>query len=223
LGKAAGSEEPRTHQAELWSGEQVLLSNGWDGKAFKKFPAQNDYLRFRTAAMNLIRRASGEESDPYRELFRLATNKDSNTNSYYFLHCYGVVEAAQSDFEAGMLFDIRALIAAELLGDFIEQAEALLTAGYHIPAASLAGAVLEDTLRKLGEKAGINIPTVTKLDRLNADLAKEGVYDKLVQKRITAIADIRNSADHGHFDKFSVADVEDMVKWVRNFTADQLQ
>ena len=62
-----------------------------------------------------------------------------------------------------------------------------------------------------------------KLDRLNADLAKAGSYDKLVQKRITALADIRNNADHGHFDKFSTIDVEDMVKWVRNFSADHLR
>jgi hypothetical protein len=49
------------------------------------------------------------------------------------------------------------------------------------------------------------------------------VYSKLVQKRITALADIRNNADHGHFDKFSSDDVEDMVKWLRRFTADYLE
>ena len=63
----------------------------------------------------------------------------------------------------------------------------------------------------------------TEIDRLNADLASAGVYDKLVQKRITALADIRNNADHGHFDKFRREDVEDMVKWVRSFTADYLK
>lgn len=78
-------------------------------------------------------------------------------------------------------------------------------------------------LRKLCDKHGIAIPHSTKIDSLNATLAREGVYNKLVQKRITALADIRNNADHGHFDKFGKTDVEDMVKWVRNFSADYLK
>ena len=54
-------------------------------------------------------------------------------------------------------------------------------------------------------------------------MAKANVYDKLVQKRITALADIRSNADHGHFDKFRSEDTEDMVKWVKRFGADYLQ
>ena len=49
------------------------------------------------------------------------------------------------------------------------------------------------------------------------------MYDKLIQKRITALADIWNNADHGYFDRCRVEDVEDMVKWVRNFAADYLK
>ena len=173
--------------------------------------------------MNLVRRSCGETSDHYRELSRIAEEKETSINSAYFGHCFGVLQAAQRDFEAGLLFDVRALIAAEVLGDFIEQSETLLASGYYVPAASLVGAVLEDTLRKLCEKNNIPIPASTKIDSLNADLARAAVYDKLVQKRITAIADIRNNADHGHFDKFTKFDVEDMVKWVRSFSADYLK
>ena len=82
---------------------------------------------------------------------------------------------------------------------------------------------MEDALRKLCEKHGVPVPTSTKIDRLNAELAKANVYDKLVQKRITALADIRSNADHGHFDKFRSEDTEDMVKWVKRFGADYLQ
>jgi hypothetical protein len=203
-------------------GQQVLQAAGWDGKNLDHHPGQHDYLRFRTEAMNLIRRSCGEDSDHYRELRRLAEAKESSTNAYYMMHCLGIVQAAQRDFEAGLLFDMRALLQAEILGDFVEQAESLLAAGYHIPAASLTGAVLEDTLRKLCDSRGVQRPASTKIDSLNAELARAGVYDKLVQKRITALADIRNSADHGHFDRFKVDDVQDMVKWVRSFAADYL-
>jgi hypothetical protein len=204
-------------------GTQMLRAAGWNGRELQRHPPQQDYFRFRTAALNLVRRSCGENSDHYQELKRLSEATESATNAYYTMHCLGVVEAAQRDFEAGLLFDVRALIAAELLGDFIDQAETLLTAGYHVPAASLTGAVLEDTLRKLCDMRGVPVPESTKIDRLNADLARAQIYDKLVQKRITAIADIRNNADHGHFDKFRREDVEDMVKWVRSFAADNLR
>lgn len=203
-------------------GRQILRAAGWDGSEVQRHPPQHDYLRFRTEALNLVRRSCGEDSDHYRELRRLAEAKDSANNAYYTMHCFGIVEAAQRDFEAGLFFDVRALIASELLGDFIEQAETLLKAGYHVAATSLAGAVLEDTLRRLCEKHRVPIPDSTKIDRLNAELARVGVYDKLIQKRITAIADIRNNADHGHFDKCRREDVEDMVKWIRSFAADYL-
>lgn len=204
-------------------GRQILQQAGWDGNDYHhSFPAVNDYYRFRTESMNLIRRSCGEDSDHYQEFKRIAENREMSTRPYYFVHCFGVLEAAQRDFENGVLFDVRALITAEVLGDFIEQSEVLLAAGYHVPAASLVGAVLEDTLRKLCEKNKVPIPTSTNINRLNSDLSRAGVYDKLVQKRITALADIRNNADHGHFDKFTKADVEDMVKWVRSFSADYL-
>jgi len=135
----------------------------------------------------------------------------------------GVLRALKEDISQGYLTKFKSLVAAELIGDFIDQAVALVAEDYHIPAASLAGAVLEDTLRKMCESKGIPVPDKTKIDKLNADLAKAGVYNKLIQKRITALADIRNNADHGHFDKFTKEDVEDMVAWVRKFTADPLE
>jgi len=204
-------------------GRQIVAAGGWDGDNYQRFPAADDYFRFRTEAMNLVRRTCGPDSDHYRELKRLAEAKESATNPFYLVHCLGVLEAAQRDFDAGLLFDLRALIAADVLGDFIEQAEQLLAAGYHVPAASLAGAVLEDMLRKLCEKHGVPVPASTKIDRLNTDLAKADVYDKLVLKRITSLADIRNNADHGHFDRFHRHDVDDMVNWVKRFGADYLQ
>ena len=203
-------------------GQNILSECGWDGSNVDRYPPDNVYTRFRTQALNLIRRSCGENSDHYQELKMYGKDKVAASNSYYFPHCLGILEAAQKDFESGLLFNIRQLIRAELLDDFIEQAETLLDTGYYVPAASLAGAILEDTLRKLCDKHDITIPKSTKLDQLNIELAKEEVYGKLIQKRITAIADIRNNADHGNFDEFKSEDVKDMVKWIRSFVSDYL-
>lgn len=203
-------------------GRDLMAKAGWDGSDFRKHVGDVDYVRFRTEALNLVKKACGADSDHYAQLKRLAEEKTVAFNSYYFKDCFGALEAAERDFSGGMLFDVRAMVSAEVLDDFLEQAEHLLTNGYHVPAASLAGAVLEDTLRTLGSQKGIAVPDRTTIDGLNTALTKAGVYDKLTFKRIVAIANIRNNADHGHFDKFAKEDVVDMMKWVRRFTADFL-
>lgn len=207
----------------IQEGRQILQKAEEADRRLNQYPSENDYYRFRTEALNLVHRSCGEDSDHYKDLRKLADDKDTCRNSYYFAHCFGVLEAAQRAFKDGLLFDMRALIAAELLGDFIKQAGALLEAGYHIPAASLAGAVLEDTMRKLCEKQELPVPESTKIGSLNAELGRASVYNKFVQKQIIAYADIRNNADHGHFDEFTVEEVQQMVKWIRTFATDYLQ
>lgn len=133
----------------LAEGEKVLQAAGWDGKDYSTHPDDIDYRRFRTQALNLTRIVCGDESDHYKELSRIAEGDGSESNSYYFKDCFGVLQAAKSDFDDGLLFDLRAVVAAEVLGDFIDQAEVLFEAGYHGAAVSVAGAVLEDALRKL--------------------------------------------------------------------------
>jgi len=209
-------------QKLLTEGKGIFDRGGWNGREWVQFPSDVDYLRFRTESLNLIGRVCGEDSAHYRELKRISESKEMTGNSYFFHMCYGILEAAHNDFMEGFLFDLKSLISAELLGDFLEQAETLLTENYYVPAASLAGATLENSLRKLCEKNGIEVPEKTKIDKLNVELAKAGVYNKLTQKEITAKADIRNNADHGHVDKFTKDDVNDMIKWVRRFESEYL-
>ncbi|MEK6804750.1 MAG: DUF4145 domain-containing protein [Nitrospirota bacterium] len=207
----------------LEEGIKIIQANGWDGHNWRNFPSNIDYLRWRTESLNLIKRVCGEDSEHYKQLLQIAEDKESKNNSFYFTHCYGIVEAAKRDFDGDFLADVKYLVRADLLDDFISQSEMLLQEGFHVPAASLAGGVLEDTLRKLCDKKGIIYPPVTKIDPLNISLAKANAYDKLVQKEITAKADIRNNADHGHFDKIKPEDVTDMIKWLRRFIRDYMK
>ncbi|MBA7556924.1 hypothetical protein ES705_49651 [subsurface metagenome] len=101
----------------------------------------------------------------------------------------------------------------------LEQARELLNSGYKLAAAVITGVVLETTLRDFCDREGL---THSKLDKMNADLAKAGLYNKLQQKRITALADIRNSAAHGKPEKFSEEDVKNMIRDVEQFLANHL-
>lgn len=183
-----------------------------------------EYIRFRTEVMNLVRLVCGESSDHYQELGRIAEGQYTARNSHYFQDCVGVLRAAHADYNDGLLFNVRALIAAEVLSDFIDQAESLLGAGHLVAAVSVAGAVLEDAMRKVCVSKNLPVPEKTTISGLNADLARVGVYDRLVMKRITALGELRNNADHGHFDRVTSKEDEarDMVNYVRRFCADHL-
>ena len=207
----------------LGEGEKILQNGEWNGWDFKRDPANDDYIKWRTEALNLLKRVCGEDSDHYNQLLKIAKGDHTSYNSYFFPHCYGIVKAAKSDFEEDFLADVKYLVRADLLDDFISQAEMLLKEGYHIPAASLSGAVLEDMLRKLCDKKNIEYPDKTKIESLNVSLAKKNAYNKLVQKEITAKAQIRNDADHGRFEKVKPDDVDDMIKWIRRFIRDYMK
>jgi hypothetical protein len=133
-----------------------------------------------------------------------------------------VLRAAWNDYSKGYLIEASSLIRAEVFDDFLEQAQHLFDQGYYQPAAVLAGGVLEDSLRKLSDRNNIKLPTKPKLDSMNAELAKKGVYNVLVQKRVTWLADIRNKAAHGLWSEFTVKDVETMLRQVRDFVTDYL-
>jgi hypothetical protein len=55
---------------------------------------------------------------------------------------------------------------------------------------------------------------------MNADFAKNGIYNKGMQKRVTAWADRRNSAAHRNWKEYTDSDVEDLIKGVTRMIAD---
>jgi len=134
-----------------------------------------------------------------------------------FRRLRAILLAAKADFDGGHMTSMSAIIHAEVFDSELDQARALLKSGYKTPAAVIAGVVIETAIRQLCANRGI---AAGKLDKMNADLCKAGLYTLLVQKRVTALADIRNNAAHGHPDKFNDDDVDDMIRQVERFLAD---
>ena len=205
-------------------GEQVLAtkrepSRGMIG--FDSFVDSEMAHHWFTSAQNLLFKAFGSESVHYQNFSSVAGKQGLSFSPVR--RGQGILKAALDDFKGGYLFDVRRLVEAEVFADFLEQAQELHGAGFHPPAAVVAGCVLEDGLRKLCGANEIETPLKPKLDTMNADLAKAGVYNKLVQKRITAIADIRNNAAHGKWDEFGSDDVAEMIDWVGKFIEGHLR
>lgn len=152
-----------------------------------------------------IERFTPEDSSYRRQVAKLTHNAISAARADTADDLVGVLSALIRDYEKDRLRTLEELIHSDVSGDYLQQAEALLKAGYKDPAVVLAGSVLEQHLRNLAEKHGIGVfagGSWKKADRLNSDLGKAGVYGKTEQKLVTALLGRRNEAAHGNYDLY---------------------
>lgn len=191
-----------------------------NGSYTQGFVVDNEaYTNWKAKARHLIATACGAESVHYIDFVHRESGGGWSTNHETLLQVRAVFNAAREDFDAGMFNSVRSMVQAEVFSNELDQASELMKGGYITAAAVIAGVVLETTLRRLCEDAQIEPGS---LNKMNADLTKAGTYNLLMNKRITALADIRNNAAHGHPDKFTKDDVADMIDKVEAFVADHL-
>jgi hypothetical protein len=176
-------------------------------------------LNWAVKARNLIQSACGKESEHYASFVTAEETRPYEDSPTRLKRMGAVFLAAREDFEGGYLNSIRNLVQAELAGGELDQARELFASGYYAAAAVVAGVVLENTLRSLCVKQGLPAGS---MERMNADLAKSSEYNALVQKRVTALAAVRNSAAHGKSGEYTNEDVKSMIPEVERFVAERL-
>jgi len=184
-----------------------------------------DASEFITGGLGAIHRVLGD-TDALTRRIEADVQKCSPHHLYAAVpHVGGALKALRDTINSGYLTSTKELIHASLFSDFPEMAEHLLAEGYKDPSAVLIGSVLEEHLRKLCDRNGIDTNFVgnngemrpKKVDGLNSDLTKANIYSTLDQKSVTAWLDLRNKAAHGHYDKFSKEQVDLLLHSVRDF------
>lgn len=195
---------------------KVFDFQGEEGKKYFSIPYAS-VAGWATNVSSLFHRTFGETDIHYRE-FRRVFDAFTQWESE-FDNCVSVFRAAKEDYQGGYLFNIVTLTKAEVLSDAIEQAKELLDKGYKDPAAVLGRISLETSLKDLCGRHGI---TISKLDQMNADLGKAGVYNMAKQKQITAWADLGNKAAHGEWSYYNQDDIAEFISGVERFIADYL-
>jgi len=137
-------------------------------------------------------------------------------------HGIGILNALKEDLELGYLTKVKDLVSAEIFTDFIEMAQHLLNNNYKDPAASLAGAILENGLRQIAQKHTVETKSGDDIGSLNTKLADKEIYNRLIQKQIQAWKSVRDSADHGKFNDYKKEDVKAMLSGVQRFLLENL-
>ncbi len=145
----------------------------------------------------------------------------------------GVLQGLKDDYENGFLENLENIVFADVSSDYMTLVLDLLSSresedySYAMTAVGY-GIVLELGLRRLCERQSVPIATTKgngdfkKLNSLIQDLQKANAFNKLKADQLRAYAKTRNFAAHGQFDEFDRNDVDDMVRGVRNFLADNL-
>ena len=172
--------------------------------------------KWRINVKNLIASACGKESEHYKDFIESEKTIGSEIPHKKFILLKAIFLAAKGDYLGGYLATVKNLVQAELFDDELEQAKELLKNDYYVAAAVIAGAVLETRMRELCKEKEV---AIGKLNKMNDDLTKNGIYTSLIQKQITALAAIRNSAAHGKYDEFSKDDVVNMIKQIETLLA----
>lgn len=137
----------------------------------------------------------------------------------------GILVELKNAYTSGYLKTIEELVNSELFSDFLEMGSYYLDEGHKDAAAVILGGVLEEHLRKLCQKNGIDITyqnpkgdTVPKkASVLNQDLVKNDVYNEGQKKSIDAWLTIRNYAAHGEYSKYNKDQVVNLLDGLRLF------
>ena len=176
----------------------------------------SDFIEWQMKSKNILSITCGEES---HYLSQFKTNLKAgmgDTNISILNRLIPILRAAEDDLKNGFLITIKQLVQADVFDSELEQAKSLLQNGYKNAAAVIAGTVLETAIKEICLNNGIELDR-KKLTHLNDELAKAGIYNKLQQKQITALADIRNNAAHGDYDQFTQEHVERMIEDIEKF------
>ncbi len=187
-----------------------------------------DFTKWKLSVVNLLEQILPKEH-PHRKYIEFIQNMSSKLNLIQFV--IQLLQSIREDFSEGFLNDLIHQIEMKISSDYMEQAESLVeektgSTLNHIPAAVLAGAVLEKRLKQLCLEQIPEIPLFTDggkpktMNPLIEDLKKAGSVSGTRAKELKAWADIRNNAAHGNFESIVRSEVERMITGIKAFLSE---
>lgn len=185
----------------------------------------DDYYQRRTMLVACVKRWALRGSEYSRAAERVVAMY-GHPDSDPIRELSATLRALRADIDADQLLSFGQRVRADLFSDLLAQAEYLNGEGYRRAACVLAGAVLEDHVRRLAQQLGISLMNAKgdpqKASFLNDQLLVAGAYRKAEQAQVSAWQKMRNDAAHGvtTFETtYNESDLRRMTEGVRDFIA----
>jgi len=181
------------------------------------------YEAWLTSAINLVHTIAPPKSSYLQEIERIRQNEHFKYGfpSLAFQQMFGLLVSAKQEWVQGLLRQIEYVIAAETFDDFLDHAAIYHKGNKKTEASILASAVLEDTVKKIANKNGIN-PSGKSLDELIDELAKTDVITPVKAKRYKGYSGVRNSALHAEWGQIDIRDVGELINGVKEMIVQYL-
>jgi len=201
-------------QAVITMGGKVLDT---ESKGFQQQTFVNEQLfhDFRISGLSLLSRIFGISSEYYKSFKSEVTSPGSSRTK----RGLGILSAAAADLQGNWIETTGGAISSEILTDFLHMAKNHLD-GNNLPGvAVLAGAVLEEHLRRLCLANNISIindrsasAAAKKPLQLSSEAYKKKIYDRNQYKKLISWLELCNSAD-----ELSGKKIEDMLVGIGEF------
>lgn len=175
-----------------------------------------EYQRWLNSALNLIKLIDSSNGTFLKESDRVMEDKylEVGIPSQVVRKIFGILQSAQDEWHRGFLRKIEHIIIAEAFDDFLDHAIFYHKGNKKIESSVLASAVLEDTVKRIARKNGIESKGKT-LEPLIDELIKSSVFTPVKGKRIKGFSGVRNHALHAEWDGFDIRDVGELISGVR--------
>lgn len=168
-----------------------------------------------TAAQNAVHGLVSSPGSPYRKrVDALVARCGGYTVHKDVTEIAAVLSALLEDLKRGLLCSVAYAAQAELLDDFLDDAERYMKNGRTNEAGVIAGVVFEDSLRKICRKQQIKDKD-EKLDNLISQLQQQDTISAGQAKRARAAAHVRTKATHAQWDEICVEDVKAAIVFTR--------
>lgn len=190
--------------------------NGYRYRWYRYSPLNAGYALWKAACLDLVKEAFGAESALYAEMYAVDGGHSARAPGSVFSFFLNALKRARLDLRPAPEA-ARATYAADTMDDFLSRAEAMAGKGHFISAATLAGAVLEDLLRRLCEVHDVFCAENARLETVNDKLHKAGVYDEAVRREVALNIGLRRTAELCYTEKLNARNVSGMISWIRGF------
>jgi hypothetical protein len=193
---------------------QLLAKPTLKNPELKTIQDQERLQAWISSVQNLVVGLFGEQRAQFKDFAQLKTKK-----TYYpstIKEICGFLSGVEDDLKKGILHGFEFIVAGELFENVLEQADHLCDVGHKDAAAVLARAVLENTLKKMAQRAGLSIRRKMAAE-LNDDLKIARAIDAARNLEIKGWLNIGNTSAHGDFTTYDAPRVKTAIQHIKIF------